>query len=107
MKNNIIGIITLNKKEVAEFLGLGKDADIVEMSKSSKLEEEIKNDLEKLANEAQFNSLEKVKYFIISPEDFSIDNGCMTPNLKMVRKKIEAKFKKEIDSLYESIPLKL
>lgn len=107
MKNNIIGIITLNKKEAAEFLGLGKDADIIEMSKSSKLEEEIKNDLEKLANEAQFNSLEKVKYFIISPEDFSIDNGCMTPNLKMVRKKIEAKFKKEIDSLYESIPLKL
>ena len=106
-KNNIIGIITLNKKAAAELLQLGRDANVSEMIKSELLRTEIEKDLERLATEAQFNSLEKVKYFILSPEDFTIENEMMTPNLKMVRKQIEKHFKKEIDELYESIPIKI
>ena len=107
MKNNIIGIITLDKKVSSEFLGLGKEADINEMIKSDILKEGIRKDLERLADEAQFNSLEKVKYFILSPEEFTIENQMMTPNLKMVRKKIEEHFKKEINELYKTIPEKM
>lgn len=106
-KNNIIGIITLDKKAAAELLQLGRDANVSEMIKSELLRTEIEKDLERLATEAQFNSLEKVKYFILSPEDFTIENEMMTPNLKMVRKQIEKHFKKEIDELYESIPIKI
>lgn len=106
-KNNIIGIITLDKKAAAELLQLGRDANVSEMIKSELLKTEIEKDLERLATEAQFNSLEKVKYFILSPEDFTIENEMMTPNLKMVRKQIEKHFKKEIDELYESIPIKI
>ena len=107
MKNNIIGIITLDKKAASEFLGLGKEAEVNEMVKSEPLKEEIRKDLERLAGEAQFNSLEKVRYFILSPEEFTIENQMMTPNLKMVRKKIEEHFKSEINQLYETIPQKL
>ena len=106
-KNNIIGIITLDKKAAAELLQLGRDANVSEMIKSELLRTEIEKDLERLATEAQFNSLEKVKYFILSPDDFTIENEMMTPNLKMVRKQIEKHFKKEIDELYESIPIKI
>ena len=106
-KNNIIGIITLDKKAAAELLQLGRDANVSEIIKSELLRTEIEKDLERLATEAQFNSLEKVKYFILSPEDFTIENEMMTPNLKMVRKQIEKHFKKEIDELYESIPIKI
>ena len=106
-KNNIIGIITLDKKAAAELLQLGRDANVSEMIKSELLRTEIEKDLERLATEAQFNSLEKVKYFILSPEDFTIENEMMTPNLKMLRKQIEKHFKKEIDELYESIPIKI
>ena len=106
-KNNIIGIITLDKKAAAELLQLGRDANVSEMIKSELLRTEIEKDLERLATEAQFNSLEKVKYSILSPEDFTIENEMMTPNLKMVRKQIEKHFKKEIDELYESIPIKI
>ena len=106
MKNNIIGIITLDKKAASEFLGLGKEAEVNEMVKSEPLKEEIRKDLERLAGEAQFNSLEKVRYFILSPEEFTIENQMMTPNLKMVRKKIEEHFKKEINELYEAISQK-
>ena len=81
--------------------------DINEMIKGDILKEGIRKDLERLADEAQFNSLEKVKYFILSPEEFTIENQMMTPNLKMVRKKIEEHFKKEINELYETIPEKM
>ena len=64
---------------------------------------EIRKDFERLAKEANFNSLEKVVYFILSNEEFTIENECMTPTLKLVRKKIELKFKDEIEKCYKSI----
>ncbi|MCQ2820884.1 MAG: AMP-binding protein, partial [archaeon] len=88
-KNCIIAIMTPNKKNCAEFLGLGKNSDVSEMKKNKELMEEIKKDLLNLANEAKFNSLEKVNYFIFSDKDFTIENGCLNPSMKMVRKKIE------------------
>ena len=102
-KNHIIGIMSLNKKTCSEFLGLGKDASLDEMVKSDKLKEEIKQNLETLANEAKFNSLEKVRHFILSPFDFTIENQCATPNMKLIRKKIEEKFKEQIEQLYNDV----
>lgn len=47
-------------------------------------------------------SYETIKKYVILPEDFSIENGLLTPTMKMKRKKIVERFKKEIDSLYET-----
>ena len=102
MKNNIIGIVVVNKKECASFLGEEK-VDIDKIKKDERLIKEIRRDFERLAKEANFNSLEKVVYFIISNEDFTVENECMTPTMKMVRNKIEKKFKNEINDLYNSI----
>ena len=102
MKNNIIGIVVVNKKECASFLGEEK-VDIDKIKKDERIINEIRKDFERLAKEANFNSLEKVVYFIISNEDFTVENECMTPTMKMVRNKIEKKFKKEINDLYNSI----
>ena len=66
----------------------------------------IVNDLLKLAEQANFNGLEKVKYVLITFEGFTVANSCMTPTMKIVRKKVELKFKERIDALYDSIPKK-
>ena len=52
------------------------------------------------------NGLEKVKYVIITFEGFTVDNTCMTPTMKIVRKKVELRFKTRIDDLYSSISVK-
>jgi long-chain acyl-CoA synthetase len=45
-------------------------------------------------------SFERIKKFRIVPRDFSIDEGEMTPSLKLKRKTIESKFASELDSMY-------
>ena len=63
----------------------------------------IVKDFEKLAVEASFNGLEKVRYILLNYEGFSTENNCLTPTMKIVRKKVEIKFKERIDKLYDKI----
>ena len=103
--NNIIAIICPDKKHCAEAL----DISVEELSKDEEnkdMKKLIINDLLKLAEQANFNGLEKVKYALITFEGFTVANSCMTPTMKIVRKKVELKFKERIDALYDSIPKK-
>ncbi len=103
--NNIIAIICPEKKHCAEAMNIS----VEELSKNEENEELKKliiNDLLKLALQANFNGLEKVKYVMITFEGFTVGNSCMTPTMKIVRKKVELKFKERIDALYKSIPKK-
>ena len=103
--NNIIAIICPEKKHCAEALDISVD-ELVKDEENEALKKLIINDLSKLAIDAKFNGLEKVKYVIITFEGFTVDNSCMTPTMKIVRKKVELRFKDRIDKLYSSISIK-
>ena len=103
--NNIIAIICPEKKHCAEALDISID-ELVKDEENEALKKLIINDLSKLAIDAKFNGLEKVKYVIITFEGFTVDNSCMTPTMKIVRKKVELRFKDRIDKLYSSISIK-
>ena len=45
-------------------------------------------------------SYAKIKKFSILPGDFTIDNGMLTPTLKVKRRVITDKYKALLDSLY-------
>tara|TARA_B100001057_G_C22809040_1_gene934630 strand:+ start:43 stop:1740 length:1698 start_codon:yes stop_codon:yes gene_type:complete len=47
-----------------------------------------------------FSKIEKVKKFIIIKDQFTIENGLMTPTLKLKRYKIIEKYKNQIEKLY-------
>ena len=103
--NNIIAIICPEKKHCAEALDISVD-ELVKDEENEALKKLIINDLSKLAIEAKFNGLEKVKYVLITFEGFTVGNSCMTPTMKIVRKKVELRFKDRIDKLYSSISMK-
>ena len=44
--------------------------------------------------------IEKVKKFILIEDEFTIENGLMTPTLKLKRKKIIEKYQQELEKLY-------
>ena len=46
------------------------------------------------------SKIEKIKKFIIIKEQFTIENGMMTPTLKLKRYKIIKKYKIELEKLY-------
>jgi long-chain acyl-CoA synthetase len=49
---------------------------------------------------ANLASYETIKHFAIIDEDFSIENGLLTPTLKMKRKIIASRYADLIESLY-------
>ena len=46
------------------------------------------------------SKIEKIKKFIVIKDQFTIENGLMTPTLKLKRYKIIEKYKSEIEKLY-------
>lgn len=46
---------------------------------------------------------ETIKKILLVPDDFTVSAGEVTPTLKLRRKAIEEKYKKQIDSLYSSL----
>ncbi|TQS42318.1 AMP-dependent synthetase/ligase [Cryptosporangium phraense] len=48
----------------------------------------------------QINRWESIKGFVILPQDLSVDNGEITPSLKVRRKFVEEKYSSDLDSLY-------
>ena len=61
---------------------------------------DIKFELEKINK--KLSKIENIKKFIVIKEKFSIENGMLTPTLKLKRYKIINKFKNEIEKLYNS-----
>jgi len=59
---------------------------------------EIDNQIEKI-NE-KLSKIEKIRKYIVSNERFLIENGMLTPTLKLKRYKIIKKYKKEFENLY-------
>ena len=90
------------EKHCADALGISVE-ELEKDEENEKLKELLVNDLLTLANDVHFNGLEKVKYVIITFEGFTVENTCMTPTMKIVRKKVELRFKNRIDNLYKSI----
>ena len=61
---------------------------------AQKIQEEIEKTNKNLSK------IEKIKKFIVIKEQFTIENGMMTPTLKLKRYKIIKKYQKEIEKLY-------
>lgn len=105
-KNFLVAIIVPNKVEITKFLkekGLLEEGQEVEAHYSNKdLHEAIKADFDSIAKINNYNSLEKPQKFIISRAEFTVQNELVTPTMKLVRNKIEAFFKKEINEAYIS-----
>ena len=65
--------------------------------------DEIFAEIELLVNELnkQFSNPEQLKKFSILPRDFTIDDGELTPTLKIRRKQISENWSSVIESMYK------
>ena len=66
--------------------------------KVKKIKKKIEFYLENLNK--SLSLVEKVKKFKIIKEEFTIENGMLTPTLKLKRKKILQKYKENLEKLY-------
>jgi len=71
---------------------------VVKQDQKNIKKEEIQGEIEKINK--NLSKMEKIKKFIIIYEQFTIENGMMTPTLKLKRYKIIKKYKMELEKMY-------
>ena len=80
-----------NKPYLVALLVLNEEKKLIE-------EDKIKLEIEKINN--KLSKIENIKKYFIINEKFSIENGMITPTLKLKRYKIIKKYKNEFEKLY-------
>src|SRR6266536_570403 len=96
-----VALITLNPEEVAKFAreqGI-MASDPTVLAKHPKIVERVQRTID--AKNSELQSYAKVKKFTILPEDFTVDNGALTPTLKVKRKVISERHRAALDALYQ------
>jgi long-chain acyl-CoA synthetase len=79
--------------------GKNLPADNKELIKEEAVVRLIQNQIDRFNPE--FGHVEQVKKFTLLPEEWTVDNGIMTPKLSIKRKVVMEKFKKGINAMYE------
>jgi long-chain acyl-CoA synthetase len=95
-----VALITVNPEELVKFAkeqGI-LDTDPASLAKHPKVVERVSRIVEDRNGELQ--SYAKIKKFAILPADFTVENGLLTPTLKVKRKVITDKHRELLDSLY-------
>lgn len=82
-------------------LGIAGRPSYEELAHEEKIYEVIDKEIH-LANK-ELASFESIKGFFIAPSDFSIENGHITPSLKLKKKVILKNYAKEVDALYKKL----
>jgi long-chain acyl-CoA synthetase len=98
----LTGIVGLEKEDILELLdkhGIDRSASIEEISKNADIRNEIRSEIEKVNQ--RLAKYETIKDFFISPHNFSIDSGHLTPSLKIKRKRVLVEFADEVDAMYK------
>ena len=98
--SKIENLLCLNEKIKQSFVYGDKKTYLVALivSESNENRKEIEIFLENLNK--TLSLVEKVKKFKLIEEEFTIDNGMLTPTLKLKRKKILDKYKDDLEKLY-------
>jgi len=98
--SKIENLLCLNEKIMQSFVYGDKKTYLVALivSETEENKKEIEFFLENLNK--NLSLVEKVKKFKLIKEEFTIENGMLTPTLKLKRKKILEKYKEDLEKLY-------
>ena len=83
-------------EQIAKLESLGSK--LSDYTESSEIHAEIEAQVQEL--NTKFSNPEQVKKFIILPRDLNVDEGELTPTLKIRRKEINENWAKEIEEMY-------
>lgn len=94
----LIAIITVNVEALNSWAKREGVSIPESFHESQEVHDLIWSEVEKVNQE--LSSYETVKKILIAPEEFTVENGFLTPTFKVKRKVVSERFKNEIDKLY-------
>jgi long-chain acyl-CoA synthetase len=99
-RNYVTALVGIEKEaflHMLDELNLPSDCTVSDLARSPKVRELLQKEIDELNQDlAQF---ETIKKFTIVTEEFTTDNF-LTPSLKIKRKLVSEKYKKEIEAMY-------
>ena len=98
----VAALITLDPVEIAGWAQRhGLDGDLVTLSRHPDVHGLVQGIVDEV--NAPHSRFEQIKRFIVLPRDFSMDEGEVTPTLKLRRKICQEHFAAEIERLYDAL----
>jgi long-chain acyl-CoA synthetase len=85
----------------------GDAAQPAELARNPKVARFLEQQLAEVAARAQLRGFEVVKRVFVATEDFTVENGLLTPTMKLKRHEVRKRYAKEIDALYLQVASKL
>ena len=103
----ISALLTLDRDNLAKWAARHKLADLdhAELTQSPELRKTIERFMS--AANGKLERWETVKRFAILPSEFSVDDGGVTPNMKIRRKVVTERYAEIVESLYEEDPVEV
>src|SRR5262249_35014864 len=90
-------LVTLNVEAARKQTGM-PDADAVKLAEHAVIVDALKRHIE--AINVEFARVEQVKHFRVLPRSFTIEDGELTPTMKIKRKVVAEKWSAHIESMY-------
>jgi long-chain acyl-CoA synthetase len=99
-RSYVTALVTLDPDALANWAGENGMADksYAELVRSPQAREMVQGYIDEL--NSQLNHWETIKRFLILDRDLTIDDGDLTPSMKLKRKVVAEKYRDELDSLY-------
>jgi long-chain acyl-CoA synthetase len=95
-----VALITLNQELVIQYAQSQKILydEYADLLKNPEMVRKVNETME--AINAQLAKYETIKKYILLPKEFTVEDGDLTPSLKIKRKQICQKYKKDLEALY-------
>ncbi|CAN9508741.1 unnamed protein product [Ophioblennius macclurei] len=101
LQSSLVAVVVPDPEVLPGFAKrLGCHGSMEELCKKTEVKNAIISDLTRLGREAGLKSFEQVKALHLHPEQFTIENGLLTPTLKAKRNELKLLFQPQIDKLY-------
>ena len=97
----VAALITLDEAEILRWASEhGVDGDVASLSRDERVREVVQEAVDEANNER--SRFEQVRRFALLPRDFTMEEGEVTPTLKLKRRAVSEHFSAEIEELYGS-----
>jgi len=99
-KPYVVALITLNKENVIQFAQQNKIlfSDFDELIKNTQVSRLVQRSVDEV--NSKLARYETIKRYHILPKEFTVEDGELTPSLKIKRKYLTTKFKDQLETLY-------
>ncbi len=94
-----VALITLDEEEIVPWAAeQGLSSDVSELAASDEVRRLIQDELDRV--NSNYAQVEQIKKFVVLPRELSVDEGELTPTLKIKRSVVNDRYKCVLDSMY-------